>query len=152
MMMQDLKTIIDLMPLAGRDFDCVCIHNGFAYVADGPYVVRRPLIDDDNYFIYSDDLDMLKAVYKKEKKNERVNAIMFKKPDHPKFPNIGLITDMFNKKPEMSSIVNGKKLSNIIKSMGKADSDILIGTSEKEESPITITHQSGQAILAPIVR
>lgn len=150
MLTNDLKTIIELMEIAGGKFSAVKIENFKAYATNGKALVVRDIAMRDQGFIDKSHLPMLKARYAMDKKLEETETgigYMIANECTFSFPTTEQMDSVFNAKFEYELNFNADDLIKAIKSMKGKDNSIILKIKDNA-SPFLVVHENGKAIIS----
>lgn len=151
MLTEDLKTIIELMEVAGGTFTAVKIKDYKAYATNGKALVIREVQFKEEGFIRKEHLPILKGVLARDKKLEFTDGSLGYYIDEGcnfSFPSTEQMDSVFNSEFKYEINFDANDLIKALKSLKSKDNSVIIKIKDNA-SPFLVVHENGKAIIAP---
>jgi len=151
MLVSDLKTIVEIMELAGGSFPVVKIAGFNLYATNGIAMAVRGVEFKEEGFIKKSDLPMLKAILTRDKKEEftKESLANFIDAECDYFPTTEQVKAAFEQKFEYEINFNADALTKILKAMKSKNNEVIMKINGNK-SPFIIVHENGNGLIQPI--
>lgn len=149
MLTSDLRSIVELMSLAGGKYPCVKVESFRAYATNGKVIIQRPVEFTKEGFIDKHFLPQLKGILETNKKNEFIEETLehFFVSDFAGFPATNL-NEMLDKKFEHEIYIDADNLKKAVNALKSKDNRVILKFNGNGQ-PILFEHEKGKGMLAP---
>lgn len=140
-----------MMELAGGNFPIVKIVGFKAYATNGIAMVVRSVEFKEEGFIDKKHLEFLKAILKRDKKEEFTteSLVRFIDKDCEYFPTTDQVEAAFNQEFNYQINFNADALVKILKAMKSKNNEVIMKINGNK-SPFIIVHENGNGLIQPI--